>query len=298
MSQFTPQILPDTSIWFYDSYSKDAGLNIHIKKIVAQATTKYQQVKIIDTFEFGQILVLNQYMYQAEQGTELTEMLVHVPFNCNGSKLKILLIGGGDGVSLSELVKYPFIQNIDVVEIDQDLNQLCRQHFFVNPKVWLDPRVKVHYADGFDFLQKYTDKYDIILSAASEIFNNDGSPNMAYSLFTSDFYNLALSHLTDQGIFVTDASTWHYTSENYHWAKLGHDLQQIFPKVFPYHFNSKRMPGGEFVLLFASTKIDPIKDFIWRGIDLNTKYYNPDIHTASFVLPETFRQVWIQHSQH
>ncbi len=154
MPKFTPQILPDTSIWFYDSYSKDAGLKIHVKSVVAQITTKFQQVKILDTFEFGQILVLNQYMYQAEQGTELTEMLVHAPMNCIGNKSKVLLIGGGDGVSLSQLVNYPCIKHIDVVEIDEQLHKLCQKHFFINPKVWQDSRISVHYTDGFDFLKK------------------------------------------------------------------------------------------------------------------------------------------------
>lgn len=292
MPKFTPQIKPDTAIWFYDSYSKDAGLKIHVKEIVAQTTTKYQQAKIIDTFEFGQILVLNQYMYQAQQGTELTEMLVHVPLNCVGNKSKVLLIGGGDGASLSELIKYPFINKIDVVDIDEELTQLCQKHFFIDPKTWLDPRVNLHFIDGFDFLSQSKDKYDIILSAVSEIFNDDGSPNMAYSLYTSDFYRLVANHLSNDGIFVSDGSTWHYTSGNYSWAKFGHDLQKIFPLVFPYHFNSKRMPGGEFVLLFASPKINPTKDFKWQGVDLKTKYYNQEIHSASFTLPEFAKSIW------
>ena len=140
--------------WFYDSYNDHAGLLIHIKEKIADLQTKLQHVQIFDTEEFGKILVLNGYMYQAEQGAELTEMLVHVPMNTGVEKKKILLIGGGDGISLSQLLKYPEIESIDVVDIDQELTKLCQEKFIVPKKVWQDPRIHLFFGDGFTFLEK------------------------------------------------------------------------------------------------------------------------------------------------
>ena len=120
--------------WFYDAYTDSAGLAIKVKKGLVDVRTKFQRVRIIDTFEFGKILILNNYMYQAEYGTELTEMLVHVPFNVGSVKKKVLLIGGGDGVSLVQLVKYKDLKEIHVVDIDEELTNTCKEHFFVPKK--------------------------------------------------------------------------------------------------------------------------------------------------------------------
>lgn len=278
--------------WFYDSYNDHAGLLIHVKEKIADLQTKLQHVQIFDTEEFGKILVLNKYMYQAEQGTELTEMLVHVPMNTGVEKKKVLLIGGGDGISLSQLIKYPEIESIDVVDIDEELTKLCQDKFVTPEKVWQDPRIHLFFEDGFAFLEKSKTKYDLILSAVSEIFSADGSPGMAYKLYTNEFYQIVSNHLTENGIFVSDGTTVHYTAKGYEWWEYGKQLKSVFPVVFPYHFNSKRMPGGEFVLLWGSKTTDPIKDFRKPQSTLRTIYYNPEIHLASFSLPENMKQKW------
>ena len=276
--------------WFYDSYTENAGLAIRVKKKIIEKKTEHQLVKIYDTYEFGKMLVLNGYMYQAEKGIELTEMLVHVPFNSGKLKEKILLIGGGDGVSLREVVKYSSVKEIHVVDIDEELTNLCKKHFISSKEAWKDNRVTYHFKDGFDFLRSSNEKYDVILSAVSEIYNEDGSPGMAYPLYTKEFYSLAFDHLTAEGMFVADGTTVHYTSEGYEWWEYAKDMSKIFPIVRPYIFNSKRMPGGDFVLLFCSKKYDPVKDFNWRGAKLKIGYYNQEIHGASFVLPEHLKR--------
>lgn len=290
---YKPLILDNTSLWFYDSYTPHLGLAIHVKAEVAHTRTKYQQVRILDTFELGKILVLNQYMYQAQQGTELTEMLIHVPFNSGKTKKKILVIGGGDGVSLSQIVQYPQVEQIDVIDIDEELTKFCRKNFFIPESIWQDKRVHFYFQDGFDFLFNSHSKYDVILSAVSEIYNADGSEGMAYRLYTKDFYRLVFEHLTAEGMFVSDGTTVHYTSEGYEWWKYGKEIKKVFPIVKPYHFNSKRMPGGEFVLLFSSKKYDPVNNFKWQGLDLKTIYYNQEIHKAAFVLSESMKKKWI-----
>lgn len=278
--------------WFFDSYTSNAGLLIHVKSIIATIKTKLQKAQIIDTEEFGKILVLNNYMYQAQQGTELTEMLVHVPFNSGNPKKKVLLIGGGDGISLSQIVKYPGIEKIDVVDIDEELTHFCQKNYIVDKEIWNDPRAHYHFIDGFDFLSRTSEKYDAILSAVSEIYTEDGSPGMAYKLYSKEFYKLAADHLSLGGAFVSDGTTLHYTSPGYQWWSFGKDMQGVFKIVKPFHFNSKRMPGGEFVLLYCSNNVDPESDARESKLDLKTSYYNFDIHLASFKLPESMKQKW------
>lgn len=281
-----PDIPNNKQEWFYDSYNSNAGLLIRIKKEIASSETRHQKVKILDTYEFGKVLVLNNYMYQAEQGIELTEMLVHLPMNTNGAKKKVLLIGAGDGVSLSQLVKYKGIEKIDAVEIDKELNTLCKDKFFIDKKVFEDSRVNWFFEDGFEFVKNSKEKYDLILSAVSEIYKEDGTPGMAYSLYTEEFYKLASEHLNQNGIFLTDGTTMHYTSEGYRWWEYLDNIKKHFTIVKPFIFNSKRMPGGDFVLLYGSNNVDPVKDFEKNDEQIEYLYYNHDIHKSTFVLPE------------
>lgn len=281
-----PTIPNDNKEWFYDSYNSDTGLLIHVKEEIASIETKLQRVKILDTYEFGKILTLNNYMYQAEQGTELTEMLVHVPMNTISDIKKVLLIGAGDGVSLSQLVKYPYIEKIDAVDIDEELTNLCKEKYTIDKSVYEDPRVTWHFEDGFEFIKKTNEKYDLVLAVVSEVFNEDGSPGMAYPIYSEDFYKSVKEHLTSNGIFVSDGTTVHYTSEQFAWWNFVKKMKKEFSIVKPFIFNSKRMPGGDFALLWSSNSINPIRDFKWRGIELNNNYYNQEIHKSSFVLPE------------
>jgi spermidine synthase len=293
---YKPLILDDTNLWFHDAYSKHTGLAIHVKEEIAHTITKFQQVRILDTFEFGKILVLNQFMYNAAQGTELTEMITHVPMNTGKNQKKnILLIGGGDGITLSQLVKYPEIEHIDLIDIDEELTQLCRQHFIVGEHVWSDPRIVYHFVNGYDFVEQSQDKYDLIIPVLSEIYNADGSEGMAFRLYTQAFFDLVKSHLTPDGIFISEGTTVHYTSPGYEWHTFNQTLPKTFNIVKPYHFNSKRIPGGEFVLIYCSETLDPIKDYALRSVELNTNYYNSAIHTAAFALPEHMQQVWNNH---
>lgn len=290
---YKPLILDNTNLWFFDSYSPHAGLAIHIKEEIAHKKTKYQQVRILNTFEFGKILVLNQYMYNAEKATELTEMIVHVPMNTGKKpKRKVLLIGGGDGLTLAQLVKYPEIEHLDVVDIDEELTKLCRKHFVAREEVWNDARVSYHYMDGFEFLKQSTEKYDVILPVLSEIYNADGSEGMAFQLYTKTFFEMVKTRLTQEGIFVSEGTTTHYTSPGYQWHTFNQSLPRVFKIVKPYHFNSKRMPGGEFVLLYCSENLDPIKDYSGHTINLETYYYNQEIHSTSFALPEFMKELW------
>ena len=115
---------------------------------------------------------------------------------------------------------------------------------------------------------------------------------MAYKLYTKEFYKIVSDHLTTDGDFVCDGTTVHYTTSGYEWWEYGKQLKTVFPVVFPYHFNSKRMPGGEFVLLWASKSEYPVEFHHSRGLELKTNYYDDAIHEASFVLTPAMWEKW------
>ena len=261
------------------------GMAIPYSKVLFDRRTKYQRVRILETEKLGKIIVLDNIMFQAEDGDELTEMATHVPLNAGLKKRKVLIIGGGDGFALKELVKHPYLKKIDLVEIDKDLLDASKGAFDFRT-AWTDRRVHTFIDDGFVFLKRTKETYDLIISTPANTYTEGGKVNIAFPLFTRKYYHYVYDHLKDDGIFVTDGSTAHYSEKRPNWISIYHDLKSIFPIVLPYFFASKRMPGGSFVLLFASKKYNPINDFKLNGTNLKTRYYNKEMHIAAFSLPE------------
>jgi spermidine synthase len=265
------------------------GLQIPYSEVIIDISTKYQKLQIFQTEKFGKMIALDGTMFQAEQGDELTEMAVHLPLNVGSSKKKIVAIGSGDGFALKELVKHKSLEEISLVEIDEELLDICKK-IFPFDGAWQDKRINTYIQDGFVYLKHSTDKFDLIISTPANTYTKEGEENIAYKLFTSDYFNLAFDCLADDGIFVTDGSTAYYSEKEPNWVSIYGKLKEIFPIVKPYFFASKRMPGGSFVLLFASKKYDPIKDFQLNQNNIITNYYNSEIHKASFCLPEFLKR--------
>lgn len=266
------------------------GLEIGYEKVICDIKSRYQRIRILETKKFGKIIILDDIMFQAEQGDELTEMATHLPFNVGSKKKRILMIGGGDGFALKEIAKHSYVEAIDMVEIDGDLLNVCKKIFLFN-NVWNDKRLRIFIEDGEKYLESYNGKpYDVIISTPANTYKKDGAKNIAFSLFQDHFFSIAHKNLTDDGIFVTDGSTAHYVDNPPNWLSIYDHLKRKFKIVKPYFFASKRMPGGSFVLVYASKGLDPIVDFNNNLPDLKTNYYNMEIHKAAFALPEFLKR--------
>lgn len=261
------------------------GMNIPYSRVLSDKQTEYQRLRILETEKFGKIIVLDDIMFQAEQGDELTEMATHLPLNVGRKKENVLMIGGGDGFAIKELVKHDYLKHIDVVEIDGQLLNECKK-IFPFGGAWKDKRVELHVGDGFEFIKNSGKQYDLIISTPANTYTSGGKENIAFPLFTKQYFKLACDALREDGILVTDGSTAHYADKKPNWVSIYNDLKSTFPIAMPYFFASKRMPGGSFVMLFASKKYHPIEDFKLNQANLETKYYNQGIHSAAFSLPE------------
>lgn len=265
------------------------GLELPYSNILLDIQTKYQRVRILQTNKLGKIIILDDIMFQAEDGDELTEMATHLPLNVGPTKKRIATIGTGDGFALKELVKHSYIESIDIVEIDGELLSACKKIFPFNG-VWKNNKVNIITMDGYEYVQNLKQKKDLVISTPANTYSPSGNINIAFPLFTSKYFKNIYNVLADDGIFVTDGSTAHYAEKKPNWISIYKDLIKIFPIVKPYIFSSKRMPGGSFILLFASKKYDPIKDIIVKVKSLETRYYNTDIHSACFSLPEFLKK--------
>jgi spermidine synthase len=277
--------------WFIDYYSKTCGLIFKHKGILFHHKSKYQDIKIIDSLDYGKILLLDDFIYRSEWfGNIIPEMIVHTSVLAGKKKKNVLLIGGGDGWSLAELIKYPEITKIDLIEIDRNVIEACRNYFSNVNRAFDDKRVSVFYEDGNDFIDKTTELYDLILVTPSSPFSADGSKSAAYKIFQKEYFRKCKEKLSPDGVFLTDGTNVFYSLKDIAYQSFTHktvltDLKSLFKYAKLFYTTSPLIPGGLFTLAIASDKFQPDKDVRKKPSKVTTQYYNSEYHTSAFVLP-------------
>lgn len=248
----------------------------------------FQDVLVFESTDYGNVLVLDGVI-QATERDEFAyqEMITHIPMMSHADPKRVLVVGGGDGGCVREVLKHKSVEHVDLVEIDQTVVDLALKYLpnmakCIAPDA--DARVSVRIEDGLKFLASNTDKYDVIISDTSD---PDGP---AAALFGKTYFQLLCDNLRDGGIVAMQAS------ENV-WLKLDilRTLQQTCLEVFPVvKYATTCVPtytSGQLGLMICAkdAETDVMTPFrTWDAAKIENcenKYYNEKIHEASFVLP-------------
>jgi spermidine synthase len=266
---------------FGEQYSDDVALIFKPKKILTQKKTKYQKIDIIDTETYGKIMFIDNLLMKTDlDGHIINEMIVHPVMLTGEKKKKVLIIGGGEGFTATELLKYPYIEKIDVIDIDQEACDIYKEFYPEQTKCFADKRVNLIIQDGLEFLKNTTEKYDAIFTTPTDPLST------SKPLFSKDFYELVLKRLTNDGIFQTDAYMPFYEFGDIDFEYMQKLLLNFFPISKIYIATVPSFPGGLFAFTMASKKHDPEKDLNYFDFKIKTKYYNEDLHKACFKLPQ------------
>lgn len=281
--------------WFYEKSNLWPGqaFGLRMKKILYQGKTMFQDVLVFESTDFGNVLVLDGVI-QATERDEFAyqEMITHIPILSHPSPKRVLVVGGGDGGCVREVLKHKCVELVDLVEIDQTVIDLSLQYLphMSSALSGSDPRVKINVCDGFKFLSEREGHYDVIISDTSD------PEGPAEQLFGKSYFELLHRSLTSQGIIAMQAS------ENC-WLKLDalRKLQKTCKMVFPVaRYSSTCVPtytSGQLGLMICGkdTDIDVCTPRrLWKDASGDTnKYYTEEIHVASFVLP-TFARKYIE----
>src|SRR5699024_3841616 len=151
-------------MWFSDEHTEDVKLSIRIKEQLFSAQSEFQRIDVLDSREFGRILVADGDLMLTEKDEFIYhEMITHVPMAVHPHVEDVLVIGGGDGGVGRGLIKYEEIRHIDVVEMDPLLVEVCRKYIPEIACSLNDERVEIFHEDGLRFIRSQTDRYDLII---------------------------------------------------------------------------------------------------------------------------------------
>lgn len=275
--------------WFTEEHSENVRFSIRTNRQLASVTTDIQRIDVFDTPEFGKILVLDGNVTMTEKDEFIYhDMLVHVPMAVNPSIKKVLVIGAGDGGTIRELCRYPGIEQIDMVEIDEVVVEVCKEHFKSTSYALNDPRVTIYYEDGLKFVRSSKKAYDLVLVDSTDpIGPSEG-------LFTREFYGNCYNALKEDGILINQHESPYYEFNVKAIQKSYKRIKEKFPIVKMYQAHIPTFSSGYWLFGFASKKYDPVidlKEDDFNQLGLKTKYYNTELHKGCFALPNYVKEL-------
>lgn len=245
--------------------------------IVSRQQSVYQRIvltrqsKDVRLFLDGdlQLSTLDEYRYH--------EALVHPALAASKTPHKVMLLGGGDGMALREILKWPDVEHVLMIELDPQVVNLARTYpalTSANRNSFEDPRVTVRYGDAFKLLTNLNQKFDVILADFP-----DPDSNVIAKLYSFGFYRQIYRHLNSNGIFATQASSPFFAPKAF--SCIAETLRASHFRIYPYSINVPSFGPWGFILAGKSPIIiNSLK------LSVSTKFLTPQLLSTLFVLPK------------
>ncbi len=263
--------------WFCEMHTPNVKLCFRVKEELAHVKSRYQDIHLYDTYEYGKMLVIDGTVQLTERDEYIYhEMIVHVPMLTHPNPQKILIIGGGDGGAAREALKHNPMR-VDVVDIDEEVVRICRKHLPQIAKSYDDPRVHLHIQDGVKFIRE-NKNYDVI------IVDSTDPVGPAEALFREEFYQKLKKSLNPNGVISQQCGTPIYHPEEV--CNAYKILRKVFRFVKIYLAFIPTYPSGMWSFIIASD--EPI--IRRRDAKFKTRYYNDSLYNAVMILPDFVKE--------
>ncbi len=273
---------PATDRWFTEELHPYYRKSLHVLETLVDEQTPFQHIQLLRTEYFGKTLVLDGII----QLTELDNMgyhetIVNMPLMAVAHPRRVLIVGGGDGGSLEQVLKHPEVEEAVVCELDRRVVEISREHFTSFGDPWSDPRAKLVVQDAFAYLQEPGNRFDVIISDTTDPIG------MAERLFSEEFYALMAQALNPGGAAATQCEQMFFD------APLIRDIYTVARRYWQnpayYHALIPTYPGGGIGFMYCSDV--PWTNGLNKPYPAGLNYLNADVHRAAFALPEFFRRV-------
>lgn len=289
----TEKISIQRNVWFTDKDDMQALSLRYTGDVLYNEITPYQQVRVLDTLAYGKMLAINNMVMCTERDEfHYHEMIVHPVAQLTKNLKNVLVIGGGDGGTIREIFKYSSVEAVTMVEIDGAVIDASKKFLNTMNVEFSNPKLNLVVGDGIEYVKNAkAGTYDLVVVDGSDPIGP------AKGLFTKEFYADCGRVLTADGILITQGESpmFHTTT----FVELNHCLKGIFgmQKVHTMLFHATTYPSGMWSLMMASKKgLNPKTDFDKTKAaefvkQKNLKYYNEELHSAAFCLPNFVRNL-------
>ena len=275
MSEYVTRPKRQNELWLTEYSTDNLKLSLRVKDMLHQEQTPYQELLIADTNEYGRVLMLDG-AYQLTEKDEFTysEMMVHVPLCAHRNPGNVLIIGGGDGAIMREVLKHDCVRKCTLIDIDERVIENSKKFLPFAGCSFSDSRADVKCMDAMKYIHETSERYDVV------IIDSTDPVDFAAGLFQSGFYadvkavmtpHAMLSELTESPFTDSDIMT-----------QAIREMRKVFPVVKMYWGVVPTYPSGMWTYGLASMGDDPSVPV--RKV-YNTKWYTEEIHKCSFILP-------------
>ena len=277
-------------MWAFETLYPDIKLGLK-GELIYKEKTAYQDMKIYRTEKYGNAFFIDGAIQTTEKDEFIYhEMMTHPVMLLHPNPKKVLIIGGGDGGILREVLKYRSVKEAVLVEIDERVIDLSKKYLkSICKNSFNDKRTDVVIADGAEFAEKTEKKFDIV------IIDSPDPVGVATILFSQKFYKTISSLLTEKGLIIRQTGST--TTQEKELRKNWKILTKIFPNLWLHLVAIPTYIGGFFSLTAGSFSLNLLNEDMseiekkFRQLEIKTRYYNPYIHMASALLPEYVREI-------
>jgi len=284
--------------WFIEWLTPEEGVMRRMTKVHAWVETEHQDVAIVELSRLGKCLVIDGRV-QSSYSDEFVyhEALVHPAMVAHGSPRAVLILGGGEGATLREVLRYRTVERAVMVDLDPGVVELARKHLPEwHQGAFDDPRATVVFMDGRKYVEEAVsrgEQYDVVI--ADLVDPAEGGP--AQRLYTVEFYQLVKKLVGDAGVFVTQATSPSTYPEIY--ARLYWTLKRVFKRVSPYYTYVQSFNGlwgfhvasetADAARLGQEEVDQKIRDLLYSPASL--KFYDGTSHQGMFNIPKHLRKL-------
>ncbi len=244
-------------------------------RVVFSKQSNYQSVVITKHEEDIRLFLNGSLQFSSIDEYRYHESLVHVPMSTSRKLKKILILGGGDGLAIRELLKYSSVESITLVDLDPLITEIAKKNYYLkklNKKSLFNEKVKIINHDAFVYLKDSRDKYDLIISDLPD--PNNVSLARLYSI---EFYKIMKQSLTMDGLFVTQATSPFYAKKTF-WCIKRTIEKSGLTYTYPYHVNIPSFAEWGFVM--ASRRPIEKDDF---NVSIETRFLDKLVIEKSFI---------------
>jgi spermidine synthase len=264
------------------------AFSLQIEQVLFHEKSKYQDVLVFKSKTYGNVLILDGIIQCTERDEfAYQEMLAHLPLFAHPNPKRVLIIGGGDGGILREVLKHSSVEHVTMCEIDEMVIDVSKKYLPGMAEQFGNPKLNLFIGDGFEFLKNHKNEFDVVITDSSD------PVGPAESLFGKSYYQLLSESMKDGGILSSQAeSVWLHLELISHMIEF---TKQIFPTVKYASSIMSTYPSGTMGYLIAAKDdrdvTKPARTLTSEEIkSMKLKFYNSELHSAAFILPTFVNQ--------